>query len=175
MSRFGTEYQVSKPTGTCAATGGALEPGMACIATLCERVDDDGFERLDYSLEAWQSGARPQRLFSYWRTTIPEPGGRRKLLVDDEVLLDLFERLEGDERPQRIALRFVLALILMRKRLLRFDGRIDVAGDEPERWRFRRKGSSLDDPMPEVVNPQLGDGDVLEISAELSEVLQGEW
>ena len=35
------------------------------------------------------------------------------MLVDDELLLDLFHRLEADERPQRAAFRFVLALLVL--------------------------------------------------------------
>ena len=35
MSRFGSEYHISRPTGQCAATDIPLTPGGACIATLC--------------------------------------------------------------------------------------------------------------------------------------------
>ena len=69
MSRFGSQYQVARPTGVCAASGEPLEPGGPCIATLCEAEEGDGFDRLDYSVPAWESGARPDRLFSFWRTT----------------------------------------------------------------------------------------------------------
>ena len=175
MSRFGSQYQVSRSTGVCAATGQPLSPGSVCIATLCERVDDDGFDRSDYSLEAWESGARPERLFSFWRTTVAEPGGKRKILVDDEVLLDLFHRLGDDEeRSQRVAFRFVLALILMRKRLLRFAGRKGSADGPAERWMMRPKGVGSDEPPIEVVNPNLSDEDVRELTAQLTEILRGE-
>ena len=52
MSRFGTNYQVARPTGVCAASGDPLEPGAPCIATLCEREEDEGFDRLDFSIAA---------------------------------------------------------------------------------------------------------------------------
>src|SRR5882672_12248059 len=112
MTSNALPYQVARATGVCAASGRGLAAGAACIATLCEREGDEGLERRDYSLEAWESGVRPERLFSYWRTKAPEPHDRQRLLVDDEVLLNLFERLAEDTRPQRIAFRFVLALIL---------------------------------------------------------------
>ena len=77
MSRFGSDYHVARPTGHCAATGQPLEPGSPCIATLCENDEDDSLQRKDYSLEAWEDGARPEGLFSYWKTRVPEPTDRR--------------------------------------------------------------------------------------------------
>ncbi|MDY7107172.1 MAG: hypothetical protein SYC29_00910 [Planctomycetota bacterium] len=175
MSRFGTSYQIARSTGHCAATGERLEPGSVCIACLCEREEDEGFDRLDYSLQAWESGSRPPRLFSFWRTTISPPDDRRKLLVDDEVLMDLFERLADDERPQRAAFRFVLALILMRKRMLRFVGRKGGGEGEQEWWLMRPRGEGSDRPPLEVLNPRLTDDDVRELTAQLGEVLHGDF
>ncbi|MHC4991300.1 MAG: hypothetical protein ACYTGC_09995 [Planctomycetota bacterium] len=172
MSRFGTHYQVARPTGHCAATEEPLEPGQECIATLCEREDDEGFDRLDFSIDAWEAGHRPPRLFSHWRTVLPEASARRKLLVDDEVLLELFERLSEDERPQRVAFRFVLGLILLRKRKLRFAGR--TGRGEQERWLLAPRGAAADRPPYEVANPQLTDDDVRELTDQLSEILQSE-
>lgn len=172
MSRFGTHYQVSRPTGVCAATGRPLAPDAACIATLCDRPEDEGFDRLDFSVEAWEQGARPERLFSFWRTVVSSEQRPRRLLVDDDVLTDLFVRLEGDERPQRVAFRFVLALILMRKRILRFVGRSGEGTDE--QWLMRLRGGDADAPPIAVANPHLSDEDVRELTAQLGEILQGE-
>ena len=171
MSRFGSQYHIARPSGNCAATGQPLEPGTQIVATLCER-EDEGFDRQDFSLDAWEAGARPQRLFSHWRTTVPQPDARRTLIIDDEVLLDLLARLEDDERPARIAFRFVLALILIRRRRLKFVGRKGEA--ENERWLLRPKGTPPEDPPLEVANPHLSDDDVREITAQLSEILQSE-
>jgi len=174
MSRFGTDYHVARSTGRCSATNDPLEPGTSCIAALCERSEDEGFDRMDYSLAAWESGARPNGLFSYWKTIVPNADERPKLLVDDAVLMDLFERLASDERPQRIAFRFVLGLILMRKKLLKFAGR-KVEGST-ERWLLQPRGGPDQQPPPtlEVINPQLLDQDVRELIDQLSEVLQSD-
>jgi len=161
-----------------------LQPGDECIATLCERIEDEGFDRLDYCPEQWESGIRPERLFSYWRTTVPASDAKEKILVDDSVLMDLFERLSEDTREKRIAFRFILALILMRKRLLRYvrrgnAGNAGNAGDagnkgDNEIWFMRPKGSDPDSPLIEVINPQLNEEDIRELSDQLTEVLQGE-
>ena len=174
MSRFASDYQIARPTGLCAASGVTLEPESPCIATLCERAEDEGFDRFDFSEQAWEAGERPQRLFSYWRTTVPHPEEKKNPLVDDEVLLDLFTRLENDNRPQRVAFRFVLGLILMRKRLLKFEGRLSEGSEKQEFWLMRAKGSDPDAEPMHVVNPHLTDDDVKELTDQLGEILQSE-
>lgn len=172
MSRFGADYHVGRATGRCESTGQALEPGSTCMATLCERAGDDAFDRVDYSLEAWESGARPQGLYSYWKTIVPHPDARPSPLVDDSVLMELFERLGSDERPQRVAFRFVLALILMRKKLLKFTGRQGEGADE--QWLLQPRGSDPSQPPLAVRNPNLTDDGVREMIEQLSEILQSE-
>lgn len=173
VSKYAAEYRVARPTGICAATGQPLEPGSACVATLCERPEDEGFDRFDFCLEAWETGARPDGLFSYWRTTVPRLDAKQKILVDDDVLLDLFDRLANDVRPQRAAFRFILALILMRKRRLRYVGR---SGDgDDERWRMLPRGADPNSPPIEVPNPQLSEEDIRELSDQLTEILRGEF
>ena len=172
MSRYGAEYHVARPTGVCAATGRPLEPGANCVATLCEPPDDDGLERRDYSVEAWEASGPPADVFSYWKTTVPDPRERRRLLVDDAVLLDLFESLAGDSRRKRVAYRFILCLLLMRKKLLRYVRR--TGQGEDERWLMLPKGAPADQGPIEVVNPRLTDDDVRELTDQLGEVLRGE-
>ncbi|MFK7961445.1 MAG: hypothetical protein AB8G96_13075 [Phycisphaerales bacterium] len=175
MSRFGSQYHVARSSGRCSATDRELEPGQAIVATLCER-EDEGFDRHDFAESAWDEGARPERLFSHWRTVVAEPDDDgRQAFVDDEVLVDLFHRLSEDEREQRVAFRFVLALILMRKRLLRFVGRADAARtDKAEIWLMRQRGQDAETPSLRVVNPRLDEDDVHELTAQLGEILDGE-
>lgn len=160
----------------CAATGRGLSPGEPCIAALCEQDDSEGapFARLDYSVDAWQQGLRPDRLFSFWRTTVPEPNSKKRLFVDDELLMNVFERLAGDDRPQRTAFRFVIALILMRKKLLKYAGR-QLRG-EREVWLLTpRVPADAPQPAPfEVANPKLADDDIRAVSDQLSEILNAD-
>jgi hypothetical protein len=174
MSRFGSEYQIAKATGRCESSGEPLEPGSVCVATLCDKAGEEGFDRKDFSLAAWEKGARPQGLFSFWKTTVPHPDARPNPLVDDSVLMDLFERLASDDRPQRVAFRFVLTLILMRKKLLKFVGRAAAEGGPGEQWLMQPRGADPSLPPLAVRNPNLSDEDVREIIEQLSEILQSE-
>ena len=175
MTRFNPGYHVDRPTGTCAATGETLEPGSLCMATLCDREDDEGFDRFDYSMPAWERGERPPRLFSYWRVAVPDPQEKKPLFVDEEVLLDLFQRLADDERPQRVAFRFVLGLILIRKKQLKLAGRKPAAADdEPEHWLVRPRGGDPEQPPLEMVDPRLSEDDIEDITSQLNEILNAE-
>lgn len=124
MSQLGSpSYEVERPTGVCAVTGRAIEPGEAYMATLCETPPEEpgglGLKRLDVTMDAWQKDGRPAGLFSYWKATLQPPGKKKKVFVDDQTLLALFMRLGEPDQAHRAAFRFVLGLILMRKRLLR--------------------------------------------------------
>jgi len=170
MSRFGFSQGVSRPTGICAATGEPLAPNTPAMAALCEREEDEGFDRFDYCVDAWDSGERPERLFSNWRYIVPDAGKKQDIQIDDTVLIDLFERLADDQRPQRIAFRYILALVLLRKRKLQLVGREDYEGGEL--WLLRFKGTD-GDPI-QVKNPGIAEEEIQNLSEQLSEILQGD-
>ena len=168
-------YQLGKSTGACAATGDPLEPGTPCIAALCEpeepgpEANSLGLVRQDYSIEAWESGSRPSGLFSWWRTTVSPPGGKRRLLVDDEALLDLFDRLAEDDDERRKAFRWVLGLILVRKKLLRLEGTRPT--EEGTFFMLRRRGSDPELPPIQLLDPDLSEDDARAIADELGEIM----
>jgi hypothetical protein len=203
-------YDIQRPTGQCAFTGRKLEPGEPYIAALVE-IDPEaeppasagktpatgvkgavssaaaalGMRRLDISTQAWDQGQRPSRLFSFWRSTVPQPNQKRKLLVDDDVLLNLFRRLQDADGSQRQAFRFVLGLILMRKRLLRYDGSFHktVGQVEQEWWRVTPRAApgtgvpgsgGYEAQTLELLNPQLDDQKVQEVTLQLGEVLEAQ-
>lgn len=135
----GAQYDLGRMADTCAATGAPLEPGAHVFAALVdippeqrEKGDSLGLARVDVSAAAWEDdGFRPDNLFSFWRTHVPEEKQKRRRFVDDAVLMELLGRL-GDVAADdgRLAFRHVLALLLLRKKLLRLDGRATEEGDD---------------------------------------------
>src|SRR4051812_9445781 len=120
MTQFNAPaYDVQRSTGVCAITGRPLVPHEHFIASLVE--DGELLRRVDVSLEAWDAGKRPENVLGYWKSIVPEANAKKKMFVDDGVLMDLLDRLADATQPQRIGFRFVLMLILMRKKLLRYD------------------------------------------------------
>ncbi len=171
MSRFGNTQGVSRPTGVCASTGESLAMNEPAMATLCEREDDEGFDRLDFSVEAWEQGDRPERLFSHWRYIVSDTDKKEKIGIDDAVLTDLFERLADDARPQRVAFRYILALVLLRKRKLKLVGREDA--QDGEIWLLQFRGA--DGEPSRVNNPGIAEEEIQDLSEQLGEILQGDF
>lgn len=160
-------FSLARPGGICAATGQPIGPDEHFIAAL--RETPTGFERLDVKLDAWDGFDRTN-IVAFWRTTMPKPTAKKKLLVDDNVLLDLLLRLADTTEPAKLCFRFVLALILMRKRLVIYDNtRHDEAGREI--WTLRLRGR---DEVIEVVDPKPTDEQIASVREQLGQILNEE-
>lgn len=131
MSVLGrSDTPVGQPTRRCAATGQPLETGTPCVATLVRVRTEDGdaeseVVRRDYSPAQWPGAWEPDRrpadsieLIAVWRTRVPEPKAGSFRVIEDAEALDLFEQLDGSDDDTRRAIRFVLTLLLVRRRLL---------------------------------------------------------
>ena len=183
------DWEVAKTQGVCAGCGQSLEPRQEYYAALVEGSGQTaqaeaakeaagqgkeekpetsgGFERLDYCEQCWQRES-PQA-FCFWKTCVPEPAQKKKLLVDDEVLLQFFERLDQASERVKINFRFVLALILMRKRILKYQQTQLRDGQE-----FWIMGQLRQQTKHEVLNPRLDDAQIEEVSEQLSAILRSE-
>ena len=178
-------WNIGNTDGRCAACQRQIPPTTACWAVLCEnspearRQNGLPFYRRNYCEACWQSHSgdvAPQNAFSHWKTAVPEPNRKPKLLVDDQVLIDLFTRLGGQDDPAGVRFRFVLALLLMRKRILRYEGSeglsperraaLNLTGDQAELWQMTLKGD-----LVEVINPVLTPDQIGEVSEQISTIL----
>ena len=175
MSRISTTWDIGRSSGQCAASGTPLQPGQPCIVALVEREEDPSapLVRLDFSEAGWESPQRPKGVIAFWRTEVPEPNAKRRGFVDDQTLLDLFDRLGSDDRPHRVRFRFVLMLLLVRKRLLRVVGTESAGGVET--WMVLPRGSAEGEAPSPVVNPNLDEAATREVTEQLGEVLDGAW
>lgn len=160
-----TEYHVSTTTGRCAVTGRELAEGEEYFSVLFDRPE--GFVRQDYAADAWTGP--PPDAFCHWKARIPVRQAPKRLLVDNEALVSFFLRLADETEPTRIAFRFVLALILMRKRLLKYEG--TTADEGGERWRMVL---AADKSVHEVVNPRMDETQIEQVTAELTAILHSD-
>ena len=160
-------YDVPRPAGTCAVSGRTIEPGEKFFAVV--RETPTGLERVDVCPEAW--GQFDHRdVLGFWQTTMPRPEQKpKKLFVDDEVLGTLFERLADTGEPAKLNFRFVLGLILMRKRMLVYEETRYDGGREIWSVRFKGREDRLD-----LLNPKLDEQQVTEVSQQLGEILNEE-
>ena len=159
------QWEVQRSGGQCAGTGKELAPGEEYYAALIDK--GTAFERHDYSCEYWDE--QGPEVFSFWKTRIPLPNQKKKLFVDDGILINLFERLADEDESIKLNFRFVLALILMRKRLLKYQDSTRKEDKEVWQMRFVRETD-----VHEVVNPQLNEEEIQQVSEQLSGILEGE-
>jgi hypothetical protein len=158
-----SDWEISKTLGQCWGTGAKFEVGAEYYAALAETPD--GFERRDFSVEFWQ--AQKPDVYCYWKTKMTHPDQKRRLFVDDEMLMSFFERLAGETEPEKENFRFVLTLVLMRKRILKYDS--SRYEDGKEIWTLRVTGEKR---IVRVVNPNLTEDQVAELSSQIGQILQ---
>lgn len=115
------DFEVQRCTRRCAATERALVPGDVCYSVL--EIYGADVVRKDFCTEGW-TGA-PKAAFGWWKSRVPEPTAKRIKLAPNDVLLELFDQLA--DRPEQQDLRYVLTLLLIRRRVLR----IDLANGDP--------------------------------------------
>jgi len=160
------EWEISKALGQCFGTGRKIEHGEEYFATLVET--EEGLQRRDFCREYWEEN-KPT-VYCYWKSKLPEPDRKKRIFVDDEMLMAFFERLGQETEEEKVNFRFVLTLILMRKRRLKYDS--SNVKDGREVWRLRVAGS--DGQYVEVVNPHLAEEQVEQLSSQLGQILQTE-
>lgn len=111
-------WHIARSSRTCAKSGAAIEPGQPFYSALLEK--DDSFDRLDFSLDAWPDVEKAE-FFSYWKNKGGVPDANKQPAVDFDRLLSFFDSLENAQEPGKRLFRYVLALILARRRRLRLD------------------------------------------------------
>jgi len=175
MAGTADTFDLGRFSGQCAHTGNVIAAGDVFIAALVEGADETGkpmLRRADFSHGAWESGARPERLMCFWRSTAPQAGERRTMLVDDETLLEMVQRDEADADPRRRAFRWILALVLLRRKMLRLEGITQEHGAET--WSFLRRGAVEGEAPLHIVNPKIRDEEVSELSEQLGAILRAD-
>jgi hypothetical protein len=112
------EWKIQKNTGECARCKAKFAVGQRLFSVLFEKPE--GLLREDYCTACF-SEARPAGFFSFWRTSIPEPDAPKRPAIDMEAIFDVFRNMREPGEPSAARLRFILALMLMRKKRLRLN------------------------------------------------------
>jgi len=109
------DYEVQRCTRHCAVTGREMKAGEDFYSVLI--AEGAELVRRDYSKEAW--AGPPEGAIGWWRSQIPTPDASRIHWAPNEVILHFFEELA--EQATRQDMRYVLALLLVRRRVLRLE------------------------------------------------------
>ncbi len=156
------DYQIQPSTRRCSVTGRELKAGEKVYSVL---LDEAGkFVRKDFSVEAWQGP--PANSFSFWVGRVSAGDKKRRPPIDDELLLDCFQRLDGQIETERVNFRFVLALLLMRRRRLKFEEARTEDGQEVLYLRCNQSGTHH-----RVINPNLTEEETASVQQDVFQAL----
>ena len=156
------DYQIQPNSRRCAATGRELRPGEKVFSVLME--EGGRLVRKDFAAEAWQGP--PAEAFSFWAGRVVAPESKKRAPIDDEMLLDCFKRLDGQTEASRIRFRYIVALLLMRRKRFRFSEAVKENGQEWLSLRCTRTGA-----MHRVLNPLLSDEETAAVQEEVFQAL----
>jgi hypothetical protein len=157
-----TEYPNPSSLRYCAATGRPLRPGDRYYGVLA--LDGSRLTRQEFSADAWTGP--PHGAFGHWIGRVPVSADGRRPPIDDEMLVDCFQRLEDAAEPEKLNFRYVVALLLMRRKRFKFDDVVKDGGGENLVVRDTRSGAQYS-----VRDPGLAEEQMKTVQDEVFQVL----
>lgn len=109
------DYELPRSNRHCAESGRELAPGEEFFSALFAVGAE--LERRDYAKEAWHGP--PEGCLGWWKSQIPTPEAKRLHWAPNDVMLQFFEELE--QKPELEDMRYVLGLLLVRRRVMRLE------------------------------------------------------
>jgi hypothetical protein len=111
------DWEIRKRSDLCTATQRPFEEGEFFYTALYR--EGDGFRREDVSEEAWAARGEEPRPFSFWRSKfeMPPPPPPEPLAKQDAE--SILRRLVEEQAETTRNARYILALMLERKRILK--------------------------------------------------------
>lgn len=156
------EWSMPRRADQCAGCQHEFAIGESFAAYLYETAA--GYERRDYCGNC-AAPTEPVAL-GVWKTHRPEPSTKKVQPFDREAIYGFFERLEDAQEPQQVQFRFVLALLLWRKRVLRHENTVVDGGHEV--WEFIVPRTGM---RQRVVRPDLDEEQLDRLSAQVEALL----
>lgn len=138
------EFDVKRSSRKCSVQDRALMPGETYISALIEAID--GTQRRDYCLEAWEGP--PEECIGWWKARIPEVVAGKIYWAPNDVLYSYFDHLRNSPGQQDAA--YVMALLLVQKRLLSLEEFVDTDDGQQMVLLNRRAGESFSIEVIEV-------------------------
>ncbi|MSR32210.1 MAG: hypothetical protein EXR99_11960 [Gemmataceae bacterium] len=155
------EYEIGPNSRKCIISGRELLTGEMVYSVLVE--EEGKFRRRDYSAECWQGP--PENAFSHWNALLADPKRKQETVLDENMLMDCFERLEGEADVKQQNFRYILGLMLARKKKLRLISSQEVSGMERIVFRSPKTGADY-----EILHGVLSDAEMESLQEEVSKL-----
>ena len=111
------DFEIQRCTRRCAATERELLPEEIFYSVLVSEGSE--VVRHDYCEEAWTEP--PEGAVGWWKSQMPAANANKMHWAPNDVMLHYFQELE--DNPAKADVRFILALLLIRRRIVRLDDR----------------------------------------------------
>jgi hypothetical protein len=119
------DYEVQHSSRRCSVTGREFAPGETYYSAIVAK----GAEviRFDYAADAWQGP--PTDAIGWWKSQVPDRTATKKHWAPNDVMLQFWDELAA--QPERQDMRYVLTLLLVRRRVFRLEEeKLDEQGRE---------------------------------------------
>jgi hypothetical protein len=156
------DYHLQRCSRRCAATGRELLEGETFFSALVQQGRE--VRRLDYSANAW-SETPDLKVLAWWKSQVPSRAARKPQMAPNDVLLEYFQHLET--REDQAATRYVLALLLIRRRVVRLEAREECS--DGSSWLVLH--CPRDDSQHRVRDVSLDDEAIAQIEEQLKQLL----
>ena len=119
------DYEVQHSSRRCSVTGREFAPGEIYYSAVAAK----GAEviRCDYAADAWQGP--PENTIGWWKSQVPDRTTNKKHWAPNDVMLQFWDELAT--QPDKQDMRYVLTLLLVRRRVFRLEEeKFDEQGGE---------------------------------------------
>jgi hypothetical protein len=160
-------WSIKSRARECAESGTAFEAGQKIRAAIFPDPYSSGYLRKDYTIEAWAGRDDEEQPFSTWLTTYEPPLVEEKAedVVDEDPETLLKRLVEEDEEYTENA-RYILAVMLERKKLLRETDTQEVPSGILRVYEHRKTGD-----VYIIKDPQIPLSDVDRVQEEVRQLL----
>jgi hypothetical protein len=156
-----TDWHIAKKGRACSGCGAVFPVESPFHSAIY--AEKESFLRRDLCEACFQAAPSPP--YSHWLTAIPKPDEHRRAF-DLGLAADFLRRLAGEPDPARAGLAHFLALLLVRKRLVRLSNLPAKDGPPRARVEFHDGTGPL-----EIPAPALSEEDVPGLREELGRLL----
>jgi len=112
-------WSIRSRSHQCALSGRPFAEGEVFHTAIYFDPETGGYLRRDVALDAWKEELSQRTPIAYWRTTYsPQIVEQRPEVTSKESAMALLQRFIEEDEPQTEDARYILALMLERKRIL---------------------------------------------------------
>ena len=143
------EWSIQGRSNRCSATGEPFQEGEFFYTLLFD--EKEGLRREDLSEAAWKTRENAPEPFSFWRSKYEAPTPPAPEPLGKQTAEDLLRQYMQETGPQHASARYILALMLERKKQLKqVEARLGENGERTLIYEHAKSGEVFVIPEPQL-------------------------